>query len=233
MIEHRFSSSAILANQLADDLADRMRDAIEQRGRVCIAVSGGKTPEQFLQSLSKQKLDWSKVVVTLVDERWVDESSADSNAALVKKNLLQGEASKAYFLALKNPAGDPISGFMACENTLHEQIRRLDFAVFGMGDDGHTASWFPNSSALLKCLDAESSAWCCPVNDAPNGIPRMTLTWRLLGNCRHSYLHFEGPNKLEVFKQASAPDALLDVQSMPVRQLLQQTQVPLSIFRSE
>ncbi|MEK9764854.1 MAG: 6-phosphogluconolactonase, partial [Thalassolituus sp.] len=80
MTDNRFKSSAALARQLADDLAEKMREAIEARGRVCIAVSGGSTPVRFFEELSTRKLDWSKVRITLVDERWVDESDAASNA---------------------------------------------------------------------------------------------------------------------------------------------------------
>ena len=98
MTDNRFASSETLAKQLADSLAKRIREAIEARGRVCIAVSGGSTPVRFFQELSKRELDWSKVLITLVDERWVDETDPASNARLVREHLLQNHAAKAYFL---------------------------------------------------------------------------------------------------------------------------------------
>jgi len=233
MTDNRFKSSATLARQLADDLAEKMREAIEARGRVCIAVSGGSTPVRFFEELSTRKLDWSKVRITLVDERWVDESDAASNAALVKRHLLQNEAEQAYFFSLKNKSKTPVDGFMECENGLHELMVRLDFAVLGMGNDGHTASWFPDSTALPKCLDEGNSAWCCPVTDEPSDLPRMTLTWGLLSNCRHLYLHFEGDEKNKVFDRATQESERQNITAMPVRTVLYQSQVPLSIFRSE
>lgn len=233
MSENRFQSSAVLARQMADDLAFRIREAIEARGRVCLAVSGGTTPVQFFEELSTRDVDWSKVLITLVDERWVNEDEAASNARLVREHLLKNNAESAYFLPLKNKAKNPVDGFMECENKLHEQIRRLDFAVLGMGHDGHTASWFPESAALSKCLDESAGAWCCPVTDEPAGLPRMTLTWALLSNCRHLYLHFEGEQKNIVFAQATDPTGRADIQAMPVRTVLYQSQVPLSIYRSE
>lgn len=231
--ESRFQSSASLAKQLAEDLAQRMRDALTERGRVCLAVSGGSTPVAFFQALSQCELDWSKVLVTLVDERWVDETDSASNARLVKENLLQNAAATAYFLPLKNAADSPVEGYMECENRLHELINRLDFAVLGMGTDGHTASWFPHSNELAKSLDEGGSAWCCPVLDEPTGIPRMTLTWSFLADCRHLYLHFEGDEKNAVYAQACDPASSQDIASMPVRTLLFQSQVPLSLYRSE
>ena len=233
MSENRFQSSAVLARQMADDLATRIREAIEARGRVCLAVSGGTTPVQFFEELSSRDVDWSKVLITLVDERWVGEDEAASNARLVREHLLKNNAESAYFLPLKNKAKNPVDGFMECENKLHEQIRRLDFAVLGMGHDGHTASWFPESAALSKCLDESGGAWCCPVTDEPAGLPRMTLTWALLSNCRHLYLHFEGQQKNAVYQQALEEEGRTDIQAMPVRTVLTQSQVPLTIFRSE
>ena len=114
MTDNRFKSPETLAKQLADSLAKRIREAIEARGRVCIAVSGGSTPVRFFRELSQRKLDWSKVLITLVDERWVDETDAASNARLVRENLLQNEAATAYFLPLKNKAANPVDGFMEC-----------------------------------------------------------------------------------------------------------------------
>ncbi|MEC8522621.1 MAG: 6-phosphogluconolactonase [Pseudomonadota bacterium] len=233
MTDNRFTSPDALARQLADDLAGKMRESIAARGRVCIAVSGGSTPVRFLEELSKRKLDWSKVRVTLVDERWVDESDAASNAALVKRHLLQNEASQTYFFSLKNKAPGPVDGFMECENGLHELMVRLDFAVLGMGNDGHTASWFPDSDALPKCLDEGNSASCCPVIDEPTGLPRMTLTWGLLSNCRHLYLHFEGDEKNRVYAKACVEKERQNISAMPIRSVLYQSQVPLSIYRSE
>lgn len=233
MAENRFKSADALAKQLAEDLANRIREAIEARGRVCIAVSGGTTPVRFFEELSKQKLDWSKVLITLVDERWVGEEDTASNARLVRQHLLMNQAAAAYFLPLKNKSASPVDGFMECENKLHEQIARLDFAVLGMGNDGHTASWFPGSSSLSRCLDESAGAWCCPVTDEPAGLPRMTLTWALLSNCRHLYLHFEGQQKNTVYQQALEEEGRTDIQAMPVRTVLTQSQVPLTIFRSE
>jgi len=232
MQDSRFPDSTALARQLAGDLAERMREGIAERGRVCIAVSGGSTPMQFFRALSQQKLAWDKVLITLVDERWVNENEEGSNARLVKENLLINEAARAYFLPLKNSAPTPVDGFMECENRLHELIKRLDYAVLGMGSDGHTASWFPQSKALAKGLDEAGGAWCCPVNDAPSFPQRMTLSWSFLAGCRHLFLHFEGAEKDKVFEQATDPAQIQNLTTMPVRTLLSQSAVPLSLYRT-
>lgn len=233
MQDLRFRESTALARQLAADIAARMRKSIGLRGRVCIAVSGGNTPLAFFSALSHEVLPWDKVLVTLVDERWVDESHEASNAALVRRHLLQNEAKKAYFLPLKNKAKDPVAGFMECDNALHEQIIRLDYAVMGMGMDGHTASWFPHSKALTQALNESTGARCCPVLDAPVMPQRMTLSWSFIAACRHVFLHFEGAEKNSVFERATNAQDIHNLTEMPVRTLLSQSSVPLTIYRSE
>jgi len=63
--------AAELAQLLAADVAGWLREGIEQRGVATLVVSGGSTPAPFFSALAAMKLDWSKVVVTLADERWV------------------------------------------------------------------------------------------------------------------------------------------------------------------
>ena len=232
MSDNRFDSSIVLAKQLADAVSLCLKERVEQKGRACLAVSGGNTPKAFFEELGKRQLPWSHILVTLVDERWVGESDPSSNAGLVREHLLRGPAKAAYFLPLKNSALTPAAGFMACENSLHEQISRLDVAVLGMGSDGHTASWFPHSAALDRCLDESGSAWSCPVMDTELAIPRMTLTWAMLSQCQKIFLHFEGDEKNSVFNAACDPGQRHNIAAMPVRTLLFQSQVPLSIFRT-
>ena len=83
-----FSTREDLAGALAKRVADVLRKAVATRGTGFLAVSGGSTPAKFFAALSRQELDWSKVTVTLIDERLVPDTSPRSNAALVRANLL-------------------------------------------------------------------------------------------------------------------------------------------------
>ena len=231
MSDNCFATSDVLARQLADAVGRALLRRVDEKGRACLAVSGGRTPAAFLRELSGRDLPWSKILVTLVDERWVDEDHAASNAALVREYLLRDKARSAYFLPLKNRAATPAAGFMECENRLHEQIVRLDVAVLGMGEDGHTASWFPGSAALDGCLDEAASAWCCPVMDAGGEFNRMTLSWAMLSQCQRLFLHFEGAAKWQVYQQALAD--VHNWRDMPVRRLLDNNPVPLAVYRTE
>ena len=93
--EHIFATGAEAASDIAARIATILSDAIAARGVATIAVSGGRSPRPVLEALSKVPLDWTRLIVTLVDERWVEPVSADSNERLVRETLLQGPAAAA------------------------------------------------------------------------------------------------------------------------------------------
>ncbi|MGV8267707.1 6-phosphogluconolactonase, partial [Pseudomonas aeruginosa] len=79
-------------------VADRLRSALAEQGQALLVVSGGRSPVAFLEALSEEPLDWSRVTVSLADERWVPESHADSNAGLVRRLATEQVAAKARFI---------------------------------------------------------------------------------------------------------------------------------------
>src|SRR3979490_614500 len=86
---HEFRSAELLAGRLARTGADHLRGAMSARGTATLVVSGGRSPVTFFHQLGKQPLDWSQVVISLADERWVPVAHADSNAGLLQRELLQ------------------------------------------------------------------------------------------------------------------------------------------------
>ena len=154
---HEFKSPVLLAEGLALNVAKQLSDAIDARGTATLVVSGGRSPVAFFQHLAKQTLDWSKVVVSLADERWVPVEHADSNAGLLKRYLLQGPAAKAQFLSLYSAAANLEQAAEQADRLLAE-LPPIDVLILGMGDDGHTASLFPNSPNLADALKADGSA---------------------------------------------------------------------------
>src|SRR5687768_16471895 len=145
-----FGSKEDLALALAEAVAGNLQNGIESHGRAALAVSGGTTPARFFVTLGKRKdVDWEKVMVTLVDERWVPETSDRSNAGLVNMKMLQGPAAVAQFIPLYSGGDAPDAAAIArTKAQLAALPDRFDDAVLGMGNDGHTASFFPGGDTL-------------------------------------------------------------------------------------
>lgn len=199
---HTFDDRETLARELAEHIAGELTQSLDTHGEASLVVSGGSTPKPLFEHLSQQDLDWSRVTVTLADERWVDADHEDSNARLVAQHLLQNRATGARFVPLVNDAGSPEEGLAACEERLHAVPHPFDVVVLGMGSDGHTASLFPGTPTLAEGLDLENPATCLAVHplDAPH--PRMSLTLAALLDSRRLILHITGEGKWEVYQRA-------------------------------
>lgn len=228
-IQH-FANGSVLAQALAQDVAARTQTIIDSTGQAVLALSGGRTPVRFLQELSKQPIDWAKVTLTLVDERWLSPDHEQSNARLLQEHLLKNQAQQAYFLPLKNAATHVLDGYQEAENRLCEMLPKIDIAVLGMGEDGHCASWFPHSQALAGLLSEQTQARSLPVLDAPEVAERLSLTWAFLAQSQHLYVHFEGEKKKAVFDQAVIEQELHQVGLLPIRKVLGQKNVPVSLY---
>ncbi len=210
---HDFANRDALAAGLADRVARGLSRAISRQGKATLAVSGGTTPTLFFEHLSREPITWDKVTITLVDERQVDEDSPRSNARLVRHSLLHDQAKAAKFVPL-------------FRNELKASALEFDVVVLGMGDDGHTASFFPQGDRLPEALNMKTVSALLPMQ-APNaGEPRLTFTLPAVLKAKVLCLHIEGAKKQAVLEKAVAGTNVLD---MPIRAVLQSDR-PLDIF---
>ncbi len=216
-----------LAEALATQVAEALMAALQANGRALLAVSGGSTPKLFFRKLSEKDIDWAGVTVTLVDERWVDETSARSNAALVKSNLLIGNAAAARFFPLYTADETPQAALARLEADFEDLELPITAAVLGMGNDGHTASFFPQGDKLSEALDPDNRDTFIDMKAPGAGEPRITFTLSALLASAFLALHIEGGEKQQVLGKALAGGP---VEDMPVRAVLQQTRTELTIF---
>lgn len=214
---HDCADPAALAEALADAVAGDLGAAIARRGVAAVAFSGGRTPARFFAALARRPLAWEKVVVTLVDERWVPPGHARSNEALLREGLLRGPAAAARFLGLVSEAESPEAGLAAVTARLAALPRPLDAVVLGLGADGHTASFFPGGDSLAAALDPAGEAPVLPLRAPGAGEPRITLTLPLILEAARVYLHIEGPDKAAVLAAALRDGP---VEALPVRAVL-------------
>lgn len=211
--ERLFESRGSLSSALATDVANALQHHVRVKGSACLAVSGGSTPKLFFETLSRFDVPWSKVTITLVDERQVPETNPRSNARLVRDNLLQNSAAGAEFVPL-------------FENPDAENIATLDVVVLGMGSDGHTASFFPGGDNLSEALNLKTGKRIVKMSAPAAGELRLTFTLPALLDASLLCLHIEGQEKRDVLNQALAEGP---VEAMPVRAVLR-SKKPLTLY---
>ncbi len=222
--ELAFDSIETAAHALAEALAESLRDGIEARGQALLAVSGGRTPKLVFEPLRHMALEWSRVTITLTDERWVPPEHADSNEGLVRRHLLQGPAADAHFVPLYNGAASPEAGRQACEARLRSLPLPFDAVYLGMGPDGHVASLFPGEPAVHV---ADQRCVAVPATDGRQ--PRMSLTAPTLLQARRVYLLFAGADKHAVYRKALEPGSPRET---PLRLILHHKSTPVHVLHA-
>ena len=221
-----------VAADAAAAIADVLRQAVETRGHASLMVSGGSSPKPLYSRLSEADLDWSKVTISLVDERWVDPGEVGSNEDFIRGNLIQNRAASATFFGLKTDFPSVEAGLKSAEARFEKVRRPFDVCVMGMGSDAHTASWFPNSKGLFEALALDNPNVLCAVD--ADGAPvagdhphRITLTLSAVLDSHVVVLFIPGDAKRAVF-DAAPIKSLLDA---PVQALLRAGQ-NLHVFAS-
>jgi len=217
---HIFAASGELDRALAEHLGKRLQTDIERHGHASLAVSGGSTPTGMFRKLSSCELDWSRVWLTLVDERRVATDSPASNERMLRENLLQNRAAAARFISLADHGAD---GVAALGRALNAIPRPFSAVVLGMGGDGHTASWFPGAANLRALLDPANPADVAETMPVTAPHERLTLTLAAVLKSREILIHITGEAKKTLLENARA-------EQHPVAAILQQTVTPASIW---
>jgi len=216
-----------LAESLAHDVVDRLQAGIRHRGVANLAVSGGTTPRLFFETLSRQRLAWDRVRITLVDERWVPESDPRSNARNVKTHLVKNRAANAVFRTLYSGSKTPEDGLAKTVQVCGDIAKTLDVAVVGMGLDGHTASLFPRGDTLGAAMDPETDALFLPMRAPHLDESRITMTVPVLINATALFLHIEGSDKRAVLETALQDGP---VEDMPIRALVRDAEKTVPVY---
>lgn len=215
------------AESLAISVSHALELVIKAKGWAVLAVSGGKSPVPMFERLRYRPIRWEAVTVTLVDERAVPPDHPDSNGALVRNHLLREGAGVAGWAPLIRDEAEAASPLQAVQR-LNASFQQPDVVVLGMGEDGHTASLFPDAPELQTGLsEPEPRYLVTHPSTAPHA--RVTLNLAALLAAERTFLAITGEKKNAVLEQAlQAPTP-----SLPVSVVLARHRRGVDIFRTE
>ena len=194
-----FENPQEVARAAADRFVELARAAIDARGRFSVALAGGSTPQRAYELLAsdeyKTRLDWSKAHFFFGDERSVPPDNAQSNYRMANEAMLSRIPIPEKNVHLIRGVGDVVANARLYEDELRTYFSdaewpRFDLVLLGMGDDGHTASLFPNTSALNDNQAWVTSNWVEKLNTY-----RITLTAPAINHAAHVVFLVTGENK--------------------------------------
>ena len=198
------------------DIVAGLQASLLRTQRARLLLSGGSTPAPVYRSLAGQPLDWAKVEVALVDERWLPVGDPDSNTQLIRDTLLADHARTARFQPIL-VSGRSLAESVAAAN---QSFLPASVLVLGMGPDGHTASLFPHMRAFSEAMTSHSpylavdashctgaGSWAQRISLSPFGLSQATTRMLLI----------RGEHKRRLLEQAMAGT---DPAELPIRLIL-------------
>ena len=212
-----FDGLEALSEAAAKEIVAIARHSLADRGRFTIALTGGNTPKRTHQLLAKRhrgEIDWARTDILFGDERFVPADDPRSNHRMARETLLDPAGIPAEQVhAIPTNVASVAAASERYERTLreilanHRGVAAIDLVLLGVGPDGHTASLFPGSPALL-----ERERWTRAV-DAPTtvqpAVPRITVTFPFLSTARNVLFLVAGEDKRPVLTEilGDAPSA--------------------------
>ncbi len=196
---HIFKSPEELANKFADKLMDWIEN--HSGDEFHLAISGGKTPDLLFSVLAEKHSNsrlWQKVHFWWVDERMVPATHPESNFRIANKLLFSKISIPEENIHRIKGENDPIKEALSYSTQIQEKLPIqngwpvFDLILLGMGDDGHTASIFPDQMELLV------SEKICEVATHPvSGQKRVTLTGNAINNAEKICFLVTGSSKAQ------------------------------------
>ncbi|MGE5865683.1 MAG: 6-phosphogluconolactonase [Rhizobacter sp.] len=225
-----FENPLQAAQALAHDLVAQLSAALDRQGAATFAVSGGRSPGLLFDELSRSRLDWPGVMLSLVDERWVDPGAGDSNERFVRERLLTRHAAGANFVPLKTRADHPAEAVADRNHALQPMLAGADAIVLGMGEDGHIASLFPRAPGLAAALDPTAAASLVAIEPPTAPHARLGMNLAALLGAAHLTLLVSGHGKAALLSR-EAREARRDA-PLPIDHLLRHRRQPLRMYWS-
>ena len=179
-------------------ISNRLNSSIENEGSASLVVSGGSSPIRIYEELSNIDISWSRVFLTLVDDRFVDPDHKDSNQKLLYNHFIKNKAKDIKFFPLTE-------NFLTKTNFK----KPFDITLLGMGEDGHFASLFPDMINDNDAFDLNESPkiLITPPQGNPY-LPRITMNLSLIMKSINIVLLIKGKAKQDIFNKAKKDEDL-------------------------
>jgi 6-phosphogluconolactonase len=204
-----FETAEQLALAAAERFVEYSNELQDMTERFSVALAGGNTPRRVYELLAtepfKHRVKWSQAHLFFGDERCVPPEHPDSNYAMAFEALISRVPIPAKNVHRILGESNPNEGALEYENELRAFFAglawpRFDLVLLGMGEDGHTASLFPDSAALK-----ETSRWVVATRNEQSGQARITLTVPLFNHARRIMFLVTGKKKAQRLKEVLRP----------------------------
>ena len=201
-----YESSDMVAHMAADYIQEIIFGCIADKGQCHIVLAGGTAPEKSLDLLANKPLAWHAIHWYLGDERCCSDGHAQRNDTMIKNLLFRFQKeSLENFHPIRSELGpeQAAKNYAELIDTVVEKNSGFDIVLFGMGEDGHTASLFPGNIAL------QDKRTVVPVFNAPKPPEeRVSLGLSTLQNGRHRIVITTGESKRVIFKKTMSDKSL-------------------------
>jgi len=188
-----------LENELTKRIVKSVKKAIKDKNNAKLLLSGGNTPKGVYAKLSHADIEWEKVQIGLVDERFVENESKFSNEKMIRDVLIQNKASKAKLIGMLFDSDYQKN--LEVAKSRYKEFKNADIVILGMGNDGHTASIFPNDKSSDKaCSNNRANLANTTAPDHP--IHRITLNKAFIFEANEVVLMITGHEKGLIFENS-------------------------------
>ncbi len=202
---HIYDDPELTARELAELISEKANSKANNAEKLNIAVSGGKTPSLLFTLLAQEYakiIPWDAVRFFWVDERCVEPTDSESNFGMVYDVLFRYafiNSDNLYRMKGENVPEDETERYQKLlwdKLPVRNKFPVFDLVLLGIGDDGHTASIFPDNLSILNS-DSTVEATKHPVS----GQKRITLTGRTICNANKVIFFVTGANKSKIISQ--------------------------------
>ncbi len=194
LLKH-FATAEQAAAFAADEVRKCCSDAVQKRGAFHWVLAGGGTPELCYRLLRDADMDWAKVHIWFGDERALPKGHAERNETMARNALLDAVPIPAQQVHSIDFPGSTEQAAADYAKAL-ANVRCFDLVMLGMGEDGHTASLFPDNPAL------QSKELAVPVYNSPKPpAERVSIGLSALNNHKKCLILATGTSKAAIFKE--------------------------------